>query len=122
MSYVFWTHSLKYTYSDDLMNPINEAFSGVIQKIKNRLKLGRSRQQDPQLENKVAMQDGYNPSPNNVIQANQAPNNQIQINLGNNKDNVSLEFKQETGNKVNKGYDSFQIDFEVKNQQPKVNM
>jgi hypothetical protein len=102
------------------MNPINEAFSGVIHKIRDRLKLGKNKQStEPQVDINVEVENNVvNQRAVNSSQSNQAPSNQIHKNPTINKNEVDLEFKKQAAGKENKGYDSIQIDFEAKNEQP----
>jgi hypothetical protein len=118
LSYVFWTHSLKYTYSKDMLSPINEAFSGVIQKLKSRLKLGK-KLPEPEEEKKEQFEEvegGANKFAKNEIQMNPNPNNQYEMNVKD-QNQINLEFKKQSVGKINKGYDEIQIDFDAKNQQ-----
>lgn len=103
------------------MNPINEAFSGVIHKIRDRLKLNKRPPQEPQVDiNVEVVNNDVNQIAYNFSQSNQAPNNQIQRNVSINKNEVDLEFKKQSTGKENKGYDSIQIDFEAKDHQPNI--
>ena len=89
----------------------------MVQKLKNRLKLGRSKA--PKIKeankevNEVVNQPKYEIEPNPVKA------NQIQANNDVNNNEVNLEFKKQQSAKVNKGYDSIQIDFEPNNDQGK---
>ena len=96
-----------------MLNPINEAFSGVIQNLKTRLKLGKN----------VPKKEEENNKNENIIEINAGLNVNIQasnhVDMGNNVgkndlNEVDLEFKQNNGPK-NKEYNSIQIDFEQNN-------
>lgn len=103
------------------MNPIHEAFSGVIHKIRDRFKLGKKKQvQEPQVDINVEVGNVENQIANNISQNNQPQSNPIQKNYTINKNEVDLEFKKQAAGKENKGYDSIQIDFEAKDQQPQI--
>jgi len=41
LAYVFWTNSLKYTFPPQYIEPIYETFSGVINKLKLKFKIGK---------------------------------------------------------------------------------
>ena len=110
---MFWTFSLKYTYSKDLLNPINEAFSGVFVHLKNRLKLGKIKTKD---EDPNKLPGGVIPLPKTPrIQPNH-PNNQIEINIRKDQNEVDIRSKKQSEVKIKKEYDSIQIDFEDKEQ------
>ena len=100
--YVFWSHSLKYTFSADLLVPINEAFSGVLEKLTKRLKLGP----------KVKEIENTNKDKTDKVIPIIA--NPPFVNEGD-KNEFELEFKRQVSGKKNKDYDSIQIDFDQNN-------
>jgi len=57
LAYVFWTHSLKFIFPQEIMAPIYDGFSGVIRKLQEKFKLGNkpntdARTVDQNIENK----------------------------------------------------------------------
>jgi hypothetical protein len=109
LSYVFWTNSLKYSYSPDMLSPINEAFSGVVQKLKNRFKLGRKRPEEEAKEIDYVVDYNSEKKNDHGERTNSKPNHIVDNNQ------VDLQFKQ-SGGKAGKEYDEVDIDFEQNNE------
>jgi hypothetical protein len=42
LAYIFWNHSLKYTFPHEIMDPITELYSGVLSKLKDQFKLKKN--------------------------------------------------------------------------------
>ena len=106
---------MKYTYSKDLLTPINEAFSGVLIQIKNRFKIGKSKTNVPDTKIPDVEIAIPNSSGTNNIQQNRK-NSHIEANIAKDPNDINLEFKRQSSGKINKEYDSIQIDFEPKEQ------
>jgi hypothetical protein len=94
---VFWSNFLKYSYSQDMFAPVNEAFSGVIQKLKKRLKIGKEKPKEDDAENR---QLEIQSPDKNVMQ------------YASSKGDVNLQQNIQEGNKKNNQYASIEIDFE----------
>jgi len=103
LAYLLWSNFLKYSYSPDMLSPISEAFSGVMSKLKSRLKLTK-KQQNQAAEEEV--QEIQRASPNN------SPNkNIVEYNNNNAKFEVNLKEMKSTNAGEKKEYDSIEIDF-----------
>ena len=92
LSYVFWTCSLKLTFSADL---INDVFSGMLKKLRNRMKLSKKKE-----VNKIG-EVVHDKKEQKVADKHEEKQSVIDLN-----------YKQENHVKKNKDYDSLQIDFD----------
>ena len=95
LSYLLWTCSLKFVFSEDLINPFNEIFSGMIQKLKIRMKLVS--EVDKNVNKDIKKED--------VVIEKQEEKHSV----------IDLKYEKDNYVKRNKEYDSLQIDFDHNN-------
>jgi hypothetical protein len=98
--YVFWTSSLRYTFSSDLLNPLHQSFSGTFKRLIRRMKLGWKptvEKTDDQKFNSEAANPHFIPP----SQLSTEPTNIVKLE---NKSNIKAL--------RNKDYESLQIDFD----------
>jgi hypothetical protein len=63
LAYVFWTSSLKYTFPQTYLIPINQSFAGAFERLKLRLRIGKK---ETDLKKEVEIQNNINPVSNIV--------------------------------------------------------